>query len=165
MSFYKTPVRRLCVVRACGFFVIALVLGGIPFVNETDSEGRIISFTFAGFCILMGIFNLWRSRRASPSDTVTKIPELTLVPDQARYFRRMFWLSIVVFPAMTVWVAYDLHRLESGVVERIRIWWPASLVYDHFGFWPAVLLLPVIGLICTFVFIYKLRKINASIST
>jgi hypothetical protein len=164
MSFHVTPVRRFYVVLACGFFVLALVSGVFPFVDETVPKGRINAFVLAGLFVLMGIFNLWRARRTSPSDNVTHIlvtPDLASVPEQTRHFRLMFWLSIVAFPAMTVSIAYELHRLESGAAERVLIWAPISAVYEHFGYWPAVLSLPVLGLIGCIVSIHKLRKLES----
>ena len=57
-------------------------------------------------------------------------------------------------------MAYELHQLESGAVTQVRTWLPIALLYRCFGFWPAVLFLPVLaalGLISIAVRIRKLR--------
>jgi hypothetical protein len=113
----------------------------------------------------MGIFNLWQARRVSPLDTVTRIPDLAPVSEQARYYRRMLWLTAVAFPPMTVWMAYDLRRLESGAAEHLSISAPIAVVYEHFGFWPAVLVLPGLGILCFLVCVRKLRKLRSREST
>jgi hypothetical protein len=82
-------------------------------------------------------------------------------PEQARHFRRMLWLSAVAFPVMTAWIAYDLQQLENDIVSEVTIWAPVAAVYDHFGYWPAVLVTPLVGILCCTVFLFKLTKLTA----
>jgi hypothetical protein len=98
MSFYETPVRRLCIIRACGLFVLALAIGAFSFAPDVDAEGRIFCYAGAGLCALMGLFNLWRARRSDPDATVTSIPDRAPIPAQISYFRRMLLLSAIAFP-------------------------------------------------------------------
>jgi hypothetical protein len=160
MSFFETPERRLYIVRACGLFVLALAIGALSLAPNVDEQGRVFCYALSGLCGLMGLFSLWRARRSSPKATVTLIPERAPIRDQVRQVRRMLWLSVVAFPVMTAWIAYDLHRLESGTVRSVSIWAPLIPVYEHLGYWPTVLSLPVLGTICCAVFIYKLRRIT-----
>jgi hypothetical protein len=39
--------------------------------------------------------------------------------------------------------ARDLWRLETGEVEHVFEYAPVALIYEHLGFWPAVLAAPV----------------------
>jgi hypothetical protein len=165
MSFYETPVRRLCIVRAICFFVLALGIGAFSFAPAVDAEGRIFCYAGAGLCALIGLFNLWRARRSDPDAAVTPIPDRAPIPIQISYFRRMLLVSVIAFPILTVWVAYDLRQLETGAVERVTIWAPLVPIYEHFGYWPTVISLPVLGIVCCAVFIYKLRKLTSHDST
>jgi hypothetical protein len=161
MSFYETPLRRLRIVRACGLFLVALVIGMLPFILELDRKGIIGCYAGGGFCMLLGILNLWLARRTSSDEIVTDIPERAPVPAQIRYYRTVFWLSLVSFPVMTIWVAYDLHQLESGAAENARIWAPLVPIYEHFGYWPTVLSLLLLGLGCCVLLAFKIRKLTA----
>ena len=165
MRFYETPVRRLCIVRACGLLVLALGIAAFSFAPDVDAQGRIFCYAAVGLCVLMGLFNLWRARRSAPGATVTPIPDRAPIPVQIYYFRRMLLLSAIAFPIMTIWVAYDLHQLESRAVERVTIWAPLVPIYEHFGYWPTVISLPVLGIVCCGAFIYKLRKLRTHDST
>jgi hypothetical protein len=161
MSFYETPLRRLRIVRACGLLLVALVIGMLPFVLDLDREGTIGSYVGGGFCMLLGLLNLWLARRTGSDDIVTEIPERAPVPAQIRYFRQGFWLSAISFPVMTIWVAYDLHQLESGAVKDVRIWAPLVPIYEHLGYWPTVLSLLSLGLVCCVFLAFKIRKLTA----
>lgn len=161
MSFYETPLRRLRIVRACGLLIVALVIGLLPFVLDLDEEGVIFCYAGGGFCMLLGMLNLWLARRASPDETVTEIPERAPVPAQIRYYRRAFWLSAITFPVMTIWVAYDLHQLESGAAKNVRIWAPLVPIYEHLGYWPTVLSLLLFGVGCCVILAFKIRRLTA----
>jgi hypothetical protein len=161
MSFYETPVRRFCIVRACGLFVLALGIGAFSFAPDVDSQGRIFCYAVAGLCVLMGLFNLRQARQSPPDATITTIPDRAPIPTQIHYFRRMLWLSAIAFPALTAWVAYDLQQLESGATVHARIWAPLAPIYEHFGYWPTVIALPLLGIVCCTVFTFKLRKRKA----
>jgi hypothetical protein len=75
---------------------------------------------------------------------------------------KQFWKQILVFGAAfaagTVLAARDLDALESGAVESVRVWAPVASFYERFGYWPAVLLLPTVGLLCGGVICWKLMK-------
>ncbi len=160
MSFYITPVRRLCLVRAVSFFVLALGLGAFSFTPDVDDFGRNGCYVGAGVCALVSLFNLWKARRTPAEATVTTIPDLAPVPTQIHFYRRMLWSSAIAFPALTAWVAYDLHQLESGAEKEASIWAPLVPIYEHFGYWPTVISLPILGIVCCAVFIHKLHKLR-----
>jgi hypothetical protein len=159
MRFFITPVRRLCLVRACSFFVLALGLGVFSFAPEVDEFGRNFCYAGAGVCVLVTLFNLWKARRTPAEATITTVPDLAPVPEQIQFFRRMLWSSAIAFPVLTVWVAYELHQLESGAEKEVTIFAPLVPVYEHFGYWPAVILSPILGAVCCAVFIHKLRQL------
>jgi hypothetical protein len=161
MNFFETPARRLCIVRACGLFVVALGIGLFPFLVDIDKEGQLFCFAGAGFCLLLGALNVWWARRTPPDETVTAIVDRAPVPAQIRYYRRVLWLSAITFPLMTVWVAYDLSELESGRADDVTIWAPLVPIYANFGYWPTVLSLFLTGVCCCVLFSVKIRKLRA----
>jgi hypothetical protein len=58
--------------------------------------------------------------------------------------RRGQWLMPLILIPYSVWVAYDLYRLETGAVDEVSLWAPVGDVYQYFGFWPGVLMMPLI---------------------
>jgi hypothetical protein len=158
MSFDETPLRRLRIVRACGLLIVALVIGMLPFALDLDREGIIGCYAGCGFCMLLGILNLWLARRASPDEFVSESPERAPVPVQIRYYRRALWISAITFPVMTIWVAYDLHQSETGAAANVQIWAPLVPIYEHFGYWPTVLSPLLLGVACCVFLAFKIRK-------
>ena len=75
---------------------------------------------------------------------------------------RQFWKQIIFFGGaflvMTVMTVMDLNALEAGEVESIRLWAPIASFYERFGYWPAVLLPPVLGLVCASILCWSLMK-------
>jgi len=165
MGFYETPVRRLCIVRACGLFVVGTAIGVFSFFEKGETLGRVFCYAGVAFCGLLGLLNLWWARRARPSATVTVISDRASTCAQIRLCQRMLWLSLIAFPVMAIWVVYDLHQLESGVVNSVQIWAPLVPIYTYLGYWPTVLTLPLLGIICCVIFAIKLRKLDRRAST
>ena len=62
-----------------------------------------------------------------------------------RYSSGEFLLSAFGCFAIGFWVFCDLTAFESGAEEDVRVWAPVAALYEYFGFWPAVLLLPSMG--------------------
>ena len=124
MSFYITPARRLCIVRACGLFVLAVVLSILPLIYRIDSLGLVFLCILAGLCVIGGVLNLWRAHRTRPKATVTIIPQFAPVREQIRHYRRVFWLSLIALPAATAWVAQDLQIRKP--VNNVSVFAPIA---------------------------------------
>ncbi len=64
---------------------------------------------------------------------------------------RTFWKQILGFGAafvvLTAFTVSDLNDLESEAVSSVSVWAPIAFVYEHFGYWPAVLLVPALGVV------------------
>ena len=59
------------------------------------------------------------------------------------WWGKIIW-SFLVY-GLGAWVISDLVRLESGEAESVTLWVPIIRLYEYFGFWPAVGILPLIG--------------------
>jgi hypothetical protein len=57
-------------------------------------------------------------------------------------------------------MAYQLMQLESGAAQSVRVWGPVALFYESLGIWPAVLCVPVLGLLILLGLARKLRSIG-----
>jgi hypothetical protein len=139
---------------------LGLAFMGMPLVVEAkDFEG-------AAFIVLLGLaffgwgaFSLWRHSRQDPAATVYTVDDLP--PDQrVRTLRRLMLIVPVAFTPAAGLVGYELLRLEYGWVDRVSVWAPIAFVYNNWGFWPAVLLIPAVGLLLVMVLATKLRSIR-----
>ena len=86
------------------------------------------------------------------------------IEQRASALRRLMLLfggAIIVCTGMT---AYELVQVEYGGEERM-VWAPLAGLYDALGFWPAVLLLPALGLFGITAMARKLRAANDTRST
>ena len=154
MSFFpRTPVRRLRVVRACGLFVLAIGIGCLPLLTKLDEMGRAIWIAMVGGCIAAGLANFWLARRTPPNETVTHHAFVTATRGAASPFSasccggfRGDCLSVPFFRHCLRVAPARLGRNGAGV----RIWWnfPYAFIYKHFGYWPTVISLPVLGVCC-----------------
>jgi hypothetical protein len=150
------------VVHAVGLLVLAAAM--VVFSNlddQVDADGRIIAYAMAAMCLTGALISGWRARQAPPG-ALAVLPEHAPPPQRLQYYRRMLWLSALAFPAATAVVAYELYHLESGTVASVTIWEPFATVYRHFGFWPAVLSVPLLGLLCAMVLLDRLRRLESS---
>jgi len=143
--FGSASERRHRLVTAGVHLGIALLLIGFALLGKIDDLGRVltalIALPFAG----SAAYQLWRARRSAPGSTVYYLPDLAPPDLRLVHTRRLLRGSAVVFPIASAWIAWDLWQLESGAAESVSVWAPVALVYRHFGFWPAALLLPALG--------------------
>lgn len=78
--------------------------------------------------------------------------------EQINFYKRYIYISLVAFPILSFFIISELNDLESGRVQSVSIWGPVSFIYQQFGYWPAILFVPILGFISITVFIYKIRK-------
>jgi len=124
-----------------------------------DFEGAIFLVLFGIGLLGWGAFSLWRHRKLDPTTPVYTIDDLP-VDQRVRALRRMILIIPIAFTPLAAFVGYELAQLEYGGATSVRVWSPVAFVYNHFGFWPAVLLVPAAGLLLIMVLAWKLRTIR-----
>src|ERR1035437_9504333 len=97
VSFYDTPLRRLCLVRAVGCLVLGAGIFVLLWLPSVDATGKQFVLIMEGGWSLGAIYNFWRWRRASPQAVVTMMPDRAPVPVQFRYYRGVMWVGIIAF--------------------------------------------------------------------
>src|SRR5512133_3000491 len=88
-------------------------------------------------------------------------PGLELPAERPAALRRIMWLGGSAAAALSVWSAWGLWSVETGRVEGAEVWGPVAAVYRHFGFWPAALTCPALGVLIVSSARTKLRKLEA----
>jgi hypothetical protein len=162
MGFYETPVRRLWLVRGVGLLVLTAAFTVIPLLVQLDTMGRFACYGFAVGCAAAALYCIRRARRTPKGEVVYALPAAAPPEEQLRMYRGLLWVSFVCFPLLSAAVVYELKPLEAGETDRARLWAPLVPIYEHFGFWPAVLSPLLFGAVCCAVFAWKIRALSKS---
>lgn len=67
--------------------------------------------------------------------------------EQIASLKRLMYLFLPACVVLSTWIIYDLNQLESGGADSVRLWAPVAFLYDQLGYWPAILFVPVLGLV------------------
>jgi hypothetical protein len=77
------------------------------------------------------------------------------------YLRRAAILGAIGALGLSLWSAYELVQLEHHRVESVQVHWLIKLLYETVGFWPAVLVFPVLGGSAVVSIVRKIRRQRA----
>jgi hypothetical protein len=80
----------------------------------------------------------------------------------ARQTRRGIWVIAGITVLGSAFMVYQLVQVEFGAAHSVTVWAPVAMMYELFGFWPAVLFVPALGLLLIAVMARKLRAIKES---
>jgi hypothetical protein len=90
------------------------------------------------------------------TDLGEKPAETATVADHIAYHKKLIFIGGPILLFLSIWIIHDLNRLESGEVESVTIWSPIASFYEFLGYWPAVLMVPALGI---FVVLANVKKI------
>lgn len=155
---FRTTAKKDHFLRGILLSFIALVCLLIPIFARVDEQGWFFSLAFFVFAGALAAYNFHRARRAKPESVVYLHPEAAPPNLRVKMYRKMIWATAIAFPILTAISAWDLRQLETGENPHARVWAPLALIYERFGYWPTVALLPILGVVCIGVFIYSIRK-------
>jgi hypothetical protein len=157
-SEYFTPV--LFIVMGVGLLV-AMFLS--PPTDELGLEATLFLGAVGLFVLGFGAWSFRRHSRRGPTAprktwTVDDLP----LEERAAAVRRLTLLFSAAAIVGSGFTLYQLVQLELGWAQRVTVWAPIALLYDFLGFWPAVLLVPALGLLGIIGMASKLRAIKAA---
>jgi len=58
---------------------------------------------------------------------------------------------------------FDLNDLVSGREEHVSLTEPVAFLYEHYGYWPAMLCFPIIGIIVVLLGIRKIHTLKLTV--
>jgi len=90
-------------------------------------------------------------------DLGKKPSEDASVAEHIAFHKRLIFIGGPILLFLSFWIIYNLNKLESGEVASVSIWSPIATLYETIGYWPAVLIIPALGL---FVVLGNVKKIN-----
>lgn len=149
-------IRGWSYAAVAGIGPVLAVLGEIP-----DTDHYIVAGIFTMVFGTISYIAFKRARKAGPDEQVHYAPPPgTPVEEQLTFYRRYLTLSLCAAPLAGAFTFWQLHPLHDGTAESVRTWAPLALLYDHFGFWPAVLSLPVLFVAFAAVFVRKIKRLR-----
>jgi hypothetical protein len=157
------PLRRVRQLRGYGALVVAAVLAVCWVWAPLPAPAWVIEVVAVGVIILFGGVQLWQARKTPATIRVASRysdPNRLPLPQRVRYFRAQLLLSSLIFPVISAWMAYDLNRLDAGVVTTTRVWLPVAFMYARLGYWPAVLAVPILGGTIWLFWVFKLKQLD-----
>lgn len=156
-SGYLHPILMIAAGIGC---LVALFLwfnSGEPI----ETEGVVILSLLGLGGLAFGALFLWRHWQQDPATPIQTVDDLPPA-EGARQTRNFMWIVGIVLTLGAAFMAYQLAQVEFGSARSATVWAPVALAYDLFGFWPAVLLLPALGVVIILALARKLRAIKES---
>jgi len=145
--------------QTCGHAAVAVFTISLPLWVPVDQFG----FNFVlGFTALLMVlaYRDYRDSRNASTNARAFLPPIDASPEQQiAYYRRFLNITLVAFPVLSLITFYQLHALQSGG-DTQSVWFPAALAYDWGGFWPAVLCVPVAGVLIAAVFVKRIEQLK-----
>jgi hypothetical protein len=147
--------------RAWAFGVFAGSVLALGLVYGKDALGVGFAVAFAAIFGARAAWHAWKLSRTGAGEQVAMNVDGLPAAERPAALRRIMWLGGSAAAALSVWSAWGLWSVESGRAERAEVWGPVATVYRHFGFWPAALTCPALGVLIVSSARTKLRKLEA----
>ena len=151
--------RRYLLFHAWAYTGIAMFIALLPLATRVDTLGYCFAF---GFSVLLA-FKAYKSFKAlkevKDEERVYTPDENATTPEKISFYKRFMRLSAIAFPVLTVITGLELSGLSSDST-RASVWAPVAWVYNMFGYWPAMLFVPLLGAFCIIGFMIKIAKLK-----
>jgi hypothetical protein len=150
--------------RAGLYALLALFFLSMPLWAEIGEGGLGYPFVFA-LAALFGYlsFRQYKQIKSTKEEDRAYAPATNATAaQQIKFYKTYMALGLVAFPLLTLIVVSDLNDLESRSVESVSIWAPVAFLYGHFGYWPAVLSVPLLGIVVLFLFLRKIYLVRST---
>jgi hypothetical protein len=148
--------RLVYICVSVGMFIIAGGALWLRFNTSGNPQGQIV---MAVMFSMAGIFYAWRVYKTPRDMRIPSVQDLP-IQDQTIFFKRAILVIALLFPVAAAVIAYGLHQLESGIID-VPLPGQIVVLYENFGYWPAVLALPLFGLFVCVASAAQLKKLKA----
>ncbi len=145
--------------RALMFGAIAVVIVLVGIFAAPDAEGLVLALIIGGVLGAVAGYHVWRLRRTKPQEQIVTRAEGLPVAQRPAALRRAVWTGGLGCLVLSFWAGWELWTVETGRAERATVWAPIAFVYEHLGFWPAMLTAPALGVL---IVVSGLRKARAA---
>lgn len=145
--------------RGLALAAVAPLLIAAPLFQKMDG---VLLYLVPGFGVFCG-WRAWRcfkgASRAREQDRPFGPPTDAPANVQRTHYKRMMILAAIVFPILGVTAATQLKSLEDGSQKKVQLIAPAGMVYRAAGYWPAVLVHPLLGVLACAILWKKFKAV------
>lgn len=153
--------RYFLIFRASLFVGLALFLGSLPlWVKAADTFGLVFVITLSAVFGIRAFFDFRSARKVRAEERAFAPPVDASIHQQKHYFKTCLVLGGLGAVILTIVNVMSLNSLESGREKSVWLLGPVGDLYQSLGYWPAVLSVPVLGLLVTGALYWKIRKID-----
>lgn len=138
--------RTFHLLQSIAFGLLTLFSASIPFWADLDDTGIFLALGMASAFGFMAYRNAQQMQNAGNEEMAYAPPKDASDTERTSFYKRYIYISLVAFPLLTLLTISDLNDLESGATESALVWGPIAFVYEQFGYWAAVLLIPLAGI-------------------
>jgi hypothetical protein len=124
--------------------------------------GYPFAYLMAAVCGFMSYRQFKQADAVKDEEMAYAPPVNASTKQQITFYKRYMLIGLIAYIVLTIIIVPDLNDLETHNVESVHLWAPVAFLYNHFGYWPAVLFVPVLGLIITLLFIRKIKQVKSS---
>lgn len=151
------------ILQACLYGIVALFIISFPLWIEVDDSEFGYPFIFLMVAIFgyLSFSNFKKIKESREEDQVYRPNTDDSIEEQIAFYKKYTVLSAVGLSLLSIITILDLNDLTSGREQEIRLLEPAAFVYEKFGYWPAVLTIPVIGIVITLLGVRKIHTLKS----
>lgn len=153
------------ILQACLYGIGTLFF--ISFPLWVEAEDPTFGYPFVLFMVAifgyLSFKNFKQIKESREEDQVYRPNTDDSIEEQIAFYKKYMYLSAVGLSLLSIITILDLNDLVSGREQEISLLEPAAFVYKQFGYWPAVLTIPAIGIIITLLGIRKIHVLKSSI--
>lgn len=156
MSFTKKTSLQLTrvIYVALLLFFIALVISSY---EDIDHFGFIVVVCLIAY-IGYKLYKTHRQLETVADDEPLQQTLLDLPPaERIKTIKRLLLIGVPAIIVLSIYNFYELQQLESGQRDEFSTWAPIAVIYNYWGFWPAVLALPLVGIFVAISLIKQLK--------
>ena len=152
------------ILQACLYGIGALFFISFPLWIEVDDP----EFGYPFICIMAAVFaylsfrNFKQINESREEDQVYRPNTDDSIEEQIAFYKKYIIGWVVGISLLSIITILDLNDLVSGKEKSVRLLQPAAFVYEQFGYWPALLALPVIGVIVTLLGVRKIYMLKSN---
>jgi hypothetical protein len=163
MVFGEVPAKRYFLGRGIAFCALALSFIVVLLLVDADATSWTVFGIASLFFLILALHSFRKYKHCSTDEVVHENIQAAPPQDQMKNYKPLLIVTVIIFPMLSAFAAWDLHELESGNVESVYVWFVLAFIYKHAGYWPTVLSPLVIGALCIIIFRWRYNKLKEAV--
>lgn len=146
--------------QACGHAAVAVFTISLPLWVQVDTFGLYFACGFCALCLLISYSNYRDAQKLGTNQSPWQPPVDASPQEKAAYLSGFLVLGLVAFPVVTLLAVWGLTWPPDSDAKSQFVFFPIAIIYDWFGYWPAVVSTPVVGVITCGGLYWRIRQLR-----